>query len=595
MCDPLKRFSWRFLAVIALLYGLAYLFAFGADALGQIPVLDARENMAIADSIRSGRLANEPFYRAMLYPYVLSWLPGKPFSASVIGLIGHCLNGLICASIAARVWRDRAAGYVGGLLYAFYPVSLFFAVQVLDITFALTFFLLGVFALLRAGDSGESKFAWFAGLMAGLSVLARPNFLPAVLLFPIIGFWLSFVRFQLWRASSSRFLLILLPLLLVLLFQGWLNHSRSGVFRILPWQGAYNLYAANNDMANGKYYTQRVSFDQVPAGMNTTRMESEYFYRQAVGPDASLSVSAMGEFWHQQLFDHIRAEPVHWVALMCRKVVYLLNDWEQYNNLSYEYHKERFALLHWNPLGWGVLLIGTSVALLFAWNRSSKSELLGLAGLALAYAVGVLLFFVSARFRLPLAPFLAIGAAGLVCVPWKCLNRKQWSGIVGLLFLGATLTYGNWFGAHSRETFKQDQLLLAKASQKLMRDEDAIQFASDALETDSRLEAARRIRIASLFNLWLLGVDPMKEDTLWSEVASDLEQLSQPDATSEFIRGVWHWRSGEPNNAERVWRRAVDQFGNGASFSAYALEWLSAESSESVSSGASEVGIILSR
>jgi|GEM_PF-5436443 len=58
----------------------------------------------------------------------------------------------------------------------------------------------------------------------------------------------------------------------------------------------------------------------------------------------------MDEIWWE--------DPAIWLGLMGRKVAYLFNDWEQYNNLSYGYQKARFTFLRFNPLGWGCLLLG---------------------------------------------------------------------------------------------------------------------------------------------------------------------------------------------------------------------------------------------
>ncbi len=42
---------------------------------------------------------------------------------------------------------------------------------------------------------------------------------------------------------------------------------------------------------------------------------------------------------------------------MAHKAYALLNNWEQYNNKTFEFHKERLPWLRWNPLCWGMLLV----------------------------------------------------------------------------------------------------------------------------------------------------------------------------------------------------------------------------------------------
>jgi tetratricopeptide (TPR) repeat protein len=581
------------MACIFFLSGIHFL-EWMVDPLGQSPVLDARENLAWAERIESGALPAEPFYRALLYPALLAILPSALWLGPLLGLVFHFVNAGLCALLARRVWGRSAAGWFAGVLYGLYPVALYFSVQLLDITASLTLFLVAVYFLLGLRERPRIWCAVLGGTAAGMAVLARPNFLPPVLLFPVLAFASVYLPARRWRLASAQAFGVLIPILMLFVLQGSLNQRLSGEFRILPWQGAYNLYAANSGDANGKFFKQRVSFDEVPAGMNPTRMESEYLYRQALGPEAELDVGAMSAHWRRQLLEEIQSAPSKWLALMGRKIVYLLNDWEQYNNLSYEYQKERFTILGWNPLGWGVILIGAIVSLLFVWRRMEKIAAVELALLALAYAAGLLLFFVSARFRLPIAPFLVIAAAGLVCVPWKQLSRLQWAGLSGLVLGAGALIYGNWFGARTTETYRQDQVLLASASTQLGRDLEALGYASQALEADPDLNGARRIRIASRYNLWLMGNEPGGGDP-WAAIRADLKRLERADASSEFIRGVASWRGGEAAQARQIWIDAIHRYGQAAISSAHALEWVSSAGGDGLSPGAASVGEVLER
>jgi hypothetical protein len=591
--ETVSRLGILALVCACLLGGIHFLEWMG-NSLGQSPVLDARENLGWAERIAQGELPREPFYRALLYPALLAVLPAPIWLGPVFGLACHLLNAGLCVLLARRVWGGAAAGWLAGGLYALYPVAVYFSVQLLDITFSLTLFLLGTYLLLGLRESAKVWCALLSGLAAGAAVLARPNFLPPVLLFPVLALGFAYLGTGQWRSALKHGIWVLFPIAGLLGLQGTINYKLSGEFRIMPWQGAYNLYAANTGDANGKFFKQQVGFDYVPEGMNPTRMESEYLYRQAIGPEADLDVGEMNAYWRGQLFQEMEAEPLRWLGLMGRKVVYLFNDWEQYNNLSYEYQKGRFTLLRWNPLGWGILLIGALVAPVLAWRSCAKPEAAGLLLLAAAYAAGVLLFFVSARFRLPIAPFLAIGAAGLVCVPWRALGRGQWLGLIGAALGGGVLIFGNWLGARTTETFRQDQLLLAIASAELGRDAEALDYASQALDADPGLDGARRIWIASLFNLWLVEGVADAEDA-WDAIGLGLKELNQSDAASEFIRGVAHWRAGERTRARQVWIEAVRRYGDGAAASAHALEWLAAKRGESLSAGAVRMGELLER
>lgn len=556
------RFYWV-LSIAAVLYCFIFGLKFSADFLALSPVLDARENLAWAQLIAEDNLPAEPLYRALLYPWVLAHLPGDVLFRVLFGVFLHLLNAALVGLITHSVWSCRKpAFFAAAILYAVYPVSLYFAVQTLDITLGMSLFLGAVVCFFKGQGSPRASLQILCGVLAGLSVLVRPNFLPAVLMFPV----LHLVEFAFKDRSPRHFVSFVrlgLSLCLVLLLQGLWNVRQSGDFRFLPWQGAYNLYAANRDGANGQFYMQRVSFDKVPAGMNTTRMESEYLYRQAHPKDANPTVDAMSAYWREQLRAEISQDPMRWLGLMGRKIVYLFNDWEQYNNLTYVYHKARFSILRYNPLGWGLILIGATLALVLCRRSMDHQRAFACVLIALGYAAGVLLFFVSARFRLPLAPLLIVFCGGLMGVRLRQLNTRHYvfSGLV--LFGVASLTFGNWFNARNESSFIQDELLLAHAASKVGADDQALKYAQSVLRRDAVRPTAKRIEVVSLFNIWIesyISGDSVLAQRYWEELEPSMQVEMVDDSATLYIRGVFAWRSGEHTKAKAYWQEAVETF-----------------------------------
>jgi 4-amino-4-deoxy-L-arabinose transferase-like glycosyltransferase len=557
------------LVLLVCCYGIGFLCQWWGDPLAQSPVLDGRENLAWAQQIQADALPVEPFYRALLYPWLLGHLSVFFGLSGVVaacwGLLCHFLNAVLVFALADRLWRQRSAAWLAGVLYGLYPVSLWFSVQVLDITCGLNFFLLGMYALLRSREAKPLRWLLLAGLAAGLAVLARPNFLPPVLIFPLVSLALGVMDRRRLISALAYSGLVAVCVALPLLGQGSLNYSRSGEFRMLPWQGAYNLYAANRVGANGQFYKQRVAFEAVAEGQNTTRMESEYLYRESnESAGGDLEIDAMNGYWRAKLRQEVLADPVRWLDLMGRKVVYLFNDWEQYNNLTYAYHKERLTWLKWNPLGWGVLCLAAFSALWLGWRHVSKPDLLAVVLLMAAYAAGVLLFFVSARFRLPLAPLLAVLAGGLVLIRLECWRTWRRGPLLSfaLCFVALSLLlYGNWWDARNPDTFIQDELLLANAAARSGDDLAALSYADAVLQRDASREEVRRIQVASLFNRCVASPD---DSARWSALgqaidagawSARMEVLRDP--VLEFIWGAYAWRAGQHEAAQAVWRRSV--------------------------------------
>ena len=127
---------------IAIGYCLFFAISYFGDPLAQAPQLDAKENLQLASDLASDTIAEEPFYRAVFYPFLLSLLPSESarvYIALVFGLCCHLINGFLVMRIAKFIWNSDASGWLSCLLYLINPASLFYSVQVLDITLAITF------------------------------------------------------------------------------------------------------------------------------------------------------------------------------------------------------------------------------------------------------------------------------------------------------------------------------------------------------------------------------------------------------------------------------------------------------------------------
>ena len=564
----------------AVAYLAAFAFEYLMDPMGRSPQLDADENLAWVRLIQDGALPPEPLYRALLYPWLLSLfgLQGALLAqaASAFGVLCHCMNAFLVGLLSRRLWGRVAAGWLSGLVYSCYPVAMYFSVQVLDITFAMTLFLAALYCVVCGNDRRcpSVYLNVLAGLLVGGAILARPNFLLAAFAFPFAPFVCGCSVLGLRRRLIFA-VVITAMFLLPLIGQGVFNLTRSGEFRMLPWQGAYNLLTANKAGANGKFYVQQVAFADVPSGSNPNRMESEHLYRMAHSAGAADSIDQVNGYWRQLLLTDIQNDPIRWAGLMLRKTFYLLNDWEQYNNFTYAFHKERFVFLNYNPLGWGLLFLVAAGSVWLLRGAVDVRVLLLLTAIFALYAAGVLLFYASARFRLPIVPFLTILCGGLAAFRVPDLKRCYSEAgvlLVALLLLGASLVYGDWFNAKDQTSFIQDELLLANAATQVGHDAAALGFAEAVLLRDPIRQEARRIQLASLFNLWLTKDSEPAQCAYLQRLGAALRHVYQADASSMFIAGVYNWQMGEHASALASWRAAVQRFDSEAVSSARALQ-----------------------
>lgn len=552
-------------AAVAFAYACGHLAWYRETPLGQVPVLDEQENLAFAEAIVQGALAHEPFYRAPGYALILAALRGLGVPAAALfqaalalGAIVHAINATLIARVAAAWFGGRRAPLLAGLLFALHPVFVHYSTQALDAVPALTFFLLGLAGIAPAwiGRPGLpiSVWRWAGASFAwAIAALLRPNYLLLWGVLPLLAAWTR--RRGGWPSGVGAAGAGAIVFGAVALWQ-W---RVSGDPAVLPWQGPYNLWAANQPGTHGRYYVQKHTLPADLARQNPARAESFYLYQQETGQPAG-DIRTLNAHWRKRFLDHVTQHPLAWLGLLARKAYALLNNWEQYNNKTFAFHQARSPWLRWNPLGWGALLV-LALAGAARLAHLAPAARLPLALLALAGGASVALFFVSARFRLPLAALTTICAGGALAAPtfWRAWPRPRQIALAAALAAAAALTFSTFDDVHSRATYVQDHALLARAADTVGDDLLAWREASAALALQPAHPDALRLAVVSYFN-HLVSTGPIpRAEAGWRESCRHL--LAAEGADTRDLRAVAAlalWRAGQKEAALEAWRALPD-------------------------------------
>lgn len=554
---------WYGLLLLAGLYALAQLSWYASTALGRAPVLDGRELIHLARLWVAGELPQEPIYRAMGYPGVLAiglalgWPESAlPSWARMVNALALAITAASAWGLALRIWGGRQAAHLAAILVLLYPVSLHFAGDPLDTTVGMALFTAGVCAAAWFWDAapGRGRWAVLATLSLALAFVFRPHYL-----LPLLA-WLGLLGVGVARRAVDRPTWLAAVALAGAVLGGQIawNHALSQRWVLLPWQGGYDFYAANGPEANGLYFRQTIAPRAQGVIANPTRFEAEYRYAEATGKPAADGLE-VARYWRQRALDYIRAQPLDWLRLMGVKVFHLLNDHEPYNNKTYAFHQERSPWLRYNPLSWGVLLsLGLLACCLACRATPSPTEerfwhpLIPVAVLAAAYGTGVLMFYVSDRFRVPLAPLLAVAAAGVAQVrgtEWRWHGRR--------CALALPLLVPVWWPvpeSFARITEIEDRLLIARAHSDLGENRAAESWARLALELDPNRPTAWAIVCLARFNALFVGLPAsVPSEAAWTELEATCARAAPVSDVSAFVAAVTWWRRGEHERAVRRW------------------------------------------
>lgn len=578
---------WFIPGLLALLYGGLHLLWYWQTPLGMVAVLDERENIDLARQIASGTLPAEPFYRAMGYPLVLSLFPalGLPaplhaLAATALGLALHVINSILVALLAHRLFRESSgAALLAGSVHALNPVLLHYATQILDGTLATSGFLLGLWCLLASanermgGDSRSTpskapdlKSTCLAFLFWSVAALIRPQFLVLLPAAPV--FWLVVFGRPAGRQARD-FALGLMVAAAPWILLGLAQQRISGEFRLLPTQGAYNLWVSNGPGADGRFFVQTVHLPLTDTHQNPAWRESRILYERETGKPAD-SIDEVNAYWSERLRSAVTADPLAWLGLIGRKTYYLLNDFDAYNNKTYAFHKARSPWLAPNPLGWGVLLVAGALGWAVLATRNPRVAI-GVAIVCGVIGAGIVLTLVSGRFRTPLTVVLCILGGGLTQLGW--LKKRHLPWVIGGTAVTALLTFSGFFNARDTRTYLQDHLLLAASAVETGDDVLAWQEAGAALSLAPGDRDALAWRVTAGFNLLISErLEPASAEA-WHQAATQLltsDNLTHPPAVIA-IAGLSRWRDSSPEQALSLWRDRWRNHGEIPSYSALRL------------------------
>jgi len=441
--DGISRFPHVFLAAIVIvgfLLRVLYIRQAAADPFFQNPIIDARFYDGWALKILGGDwIGEEAYYQDPLFAYFLAAiykLFGHSFAAVRVIQAGIDSATLALLYFIGRELFDVRVGLLSAALGALYG-PMVCSTGLLDKT-TLTIFLtaLPIAVLVWAQDRGW-KSCRLVGFLLGLDILTRGNMLAVTL---GIGLWLAFGRGMAnLHVSVKRGMAVVLGAGLVVGLVTLRNYLVSGDVVLLSSNAGLNFFIGNNPLTAGNY-VEPPFLHGIP--------EKEYADSKAVAGRVIDKASEVSRFWLGQGLGFIRHQPMKWLALMGRKVWLLFISFEIPETYSFYYFRDQYSALSVAFLNWGIIfplaLLGAVTCLI----RRRGGVILIFSAL---YVVSVVLFFITSRYRAPLAiPILVLAAAALAELGAMWRDGAYRSAVARAAFLAVLLGLVHWTPAWMR-------------------------------------------------------------------------------------------------------------------------------------------------
>ena len=437
------RFGWRSAAVVfalALAVRLIHIWQIREAPFFTVLMGDSRAYDDWAQQIARGDwLGRDVFYQAPLYPYFLGTL--YTLAGRDLALVRVCqaiLGSAACvllASAGSSLFSARV-GLIAGLGLALYAPAIFFDALLQKSVLDVFFVCLVVWLLSGLITSPRMRSSWFwLGVAIGALTLTREN----AIVFSVVALLWALVRRE---ADDSKGRLLragafVLGMAIALLPVAIRNGIVEGGFYLTTSQFGPNFYIGNNATADGTYTSLRFG----RGSPEYERQDATDLAEAATG--RRLTPQEVSRYWTGEALAFIRSEPIAWLTLLGRKTALLLNRTEMLDTESQETHAESSAALR--VLGrvghFGILVPLAVLGLIVTWPM--RRRLWIIYAISIAYAASVVMFYVFARYRYPLVPFLLLfAAAGAAALPQVVRANARAAAGAAVVVIAAVVA--NW-------------------------------------------------------------------------------------------------------------------------------------------------------
>lgn len=402
--------------------------------------MDSAYYVQLAQQVASGDvfLGSNAFFISPLYIYFLA-LVFFVFGPSLLAakviqiLLGAVAVGLIYYT--TRIWFHPRAAWMAAVVAAGTGLFTFYEVVLLQASIDPFLTALELFLVSRAVSRERGSDFIFAGLALGLHALNRPNVLiyagVLVLLIPLVKRSRLGIRQAILVACGSA--LAIAPVTLR-------NTLATGELILISSHGGLNFYMGNRAGADGTYQ----AIPGITANVLGQAQEAKSVAESALGH--AVSTGEVSRYFYQQAWQWIADHPWDATALFAKKAAYLLNATPLTLNYSYAYYsRDESTLLRALIVGpWCLIPLGL-VGLFLLPREGNPGGYWSWALFVPIYALSVVAFFVSSRYRLPLLVPLCAGAGATIHFVAEKVREKKYRELLGpavaFILLGVAV---NW-------------------------------------------------------------------------------------------------------------------------------------------------------
>lgn len=387
-----------------------------------------RANEIIAGDIFSSKA----FMKWPLYAYLLAFL--FKISANNILLVyslQFLLGGLSCLVIyfISRILFNETTGFIAALLYAGYGLFIFYEGLLIYTSVSLFLNALLFLWFLKIQDNPGRRSLFWLGIFLGICTITQGS----VILFGIPAMlWIIWKNAPGFIKGISYFLGFGLGLALVLGILVLRNYVVDRDPVLLTGNTGLNFYIGNGLEADGTLVWPRYLSPTAEGMLRDAKVIAK------INLGKELKPSEVSRFWLKKAVEFIKKNPDAYLKLLAKKINYLFSPKELVYEPEYYFIPDKIRVFKIMFMDLRFILPFALLGMLLNLKNFKKIFMLYLAFLAVAFSM--ILFFVQAKFRVMLVPYLMIFSASGFFALGEAIRKKRFLQF-GILFLGFSLFF----------------------------------------------------------------------------------------------------------------------------------------------------------
>lgn len=364
----------------------------------------------------------------MKWPFYAYWaaLIFKAFGTNLATVysLQFVLGGINCILIylIAKKIFDRKIGLLAGLFSAYYGLFIFY--EGLLVYTSISLFLnsiLFLWILCLKGPPFAKKLFWL-GIFLGICVITQGN----ILIFGVLAIaWVLGNSKLKLNKIICNFIIFLAGTSIIIGCVTLRNYLVEKDRVLITGNLGINFYLGNNPEATGTF------FCPADITMNQDDMFRDSKIIAESGLARRLSTSQVSSFWFNRAWSFIFKEPKMYVKLLIDKLIYIFIPREIVHDIEFNFIAEKLKFLKFNFLLLKFILPFGLLGMLLGLKNFHKNALLYIILFGLSASIAI--FFVTARYRVMMVPYLLIFSSFGIFSIWNTLRQKRYFNFFALI------------------------------------------------------------------------------------------------------------------------------------------------------------------